>query len=69
MTAEEKENIITEIDVTFGDDVPWYGFEKIQPPTMSASGKVQSAHISIRKGVKRKFSYGLQPSCHLKERP
>lgn len=53
MTTEEKANIITELDVTFGDDIPWYGFEKIEPPTTSAEGKVQSVHISIRQGVKR----------------
>jgi len=53
MTAEEKANIITEVDVTFGDDIPWYGFEKIQPPTMSTNGKVQSVHITTRRGVKQ----------------
>lgn len=59
MTTEEKANIITELDVTFGDDIPWYGFEKIEPPTTSAEGKVQSVHISIRRGVKR------EPPCKL----
>lgn len=55
MTAEEKANIITEIDVAFGEDDPWYGFEKIQPPTMSANGNVQPVHIAIRRGVKREL--------------
>jgi hypothetical protein len=54
MTAEEKATIVTEIDVSYGDDVPWYGFEKIEPPTMTAHGKVQSVHVSVRNGVHRK---------------
>ncbi|KXN86602.1 putative inactive purple acid phosphatase 29 [Leucoagaricus sp. SymC.cos] len=52
MSAEEKADLITEMDVTFGDDDPWYGFEKIEPPTTIAHGKVQSAHVSLRRGVK-----------------
>ena len=55
MTPEEKANIITELDVAYGDDEPWYGFEKILPPTTSANGRVQSVHIAIRRGVKRTF--------------
>lgn len=54
MTAEEKNNIITELDVLWGDDVPWYGFEKLEPPTMEPTGRVQSTHITFRRGVKCK---------------
>ncbi|KAJ2934881.1 hypothetical protein H1R20_g2293, partial [Candolleomyces eurysporus] len=52
MTAEEKNNIITEIDVLWGDDVPWYGFEKLEPPTMERMGRVQSTRLTYRRGVK-----------------
>ncbi|KAJ2918633.1 hypothetical protein MD484_g1753, partial [Candolleomyces efflorescens] len=52
MTAEEKNNIITELDVLWGDDIPWYGFEKLEPPTMEHSGRIQSTHITFRRGVK-----------------
>ncbi|KAF5362132.1 hypothetical protein D9756_002488 [Leucocoprinus leucothites] len=52
MTPEEKQSIITEIDVDFGDDDPWYGFEKLQPPTTVGHGKVQDAFVSIRRGIK-----------------
>lgn len=53
MNAEEKANIITELDVLFGDDVPWYGFETLEPATMSHTGKVQSTRLAFRRGVKR----------------
>ncbi|KIK60489.1 hypothetical protein GYMLUDRAFT_244475 [Collybiopsis luxurians FD-317 M1] len=53
MTSEEKANIITEIDVLYGDDEPWFGFEKLEPPTMpKVEGRVESTHITIRTGVK-----------------
>lgn len=33
MTNEERQNkLITEIDVTYGDDQPWYGFERLEMP-------------------------------------
>ncbi|KAG7093566.1 hypothetical protein E1B28_007236 [Marasmius oreades] len=53
MTAEERADLITEMDVLYGDDVPWYGFEKLDPPTLAAEpGKVESTRIIIRRGVK-----------------
>ena len=51
MTAEEKANLITELDVLYGDDEPWYGFETLEPPTMLKAGKKLSTRISVRKGV------------------
>lgn len=56
MTAEEKRDIITEIDVLYGDDVPWYGFETLEPPTMPQSGKIQSTRLTYRRGVKRVYA-------------
>ncbi|KAF9266823.1 Metallo-dependent phosphatase [Marasmius fiardii PR-910] len=53
MTAEERMDLITEMDVLYGDDVPWYGFEKLNPPTLEGiPGKVESTRITIRRGVK-----------------
>jgi len=53
MTAEEKANLITEIDVLFGEDRPWYGFEKVEPPvTPETEGKVDSVYVTYRRGVK-----------------
>jgi len=52
MTPEEKANIVTEIDVLWGDDIPWYGFEKLSPPTMEKRDKILSTWITYRKGVK-----------------
>ena len=53
MTSEERNNMITEIDLHFGDDVPWYGFEKVEPPTLGGEpGQVESTWITIRRGVK-----------------
>jgi len=61
MTAEEKANLITEVDVLFGEDRPWYGFEKVEPPvTPENEGKVDSVYVTYRRGVKRKYG---QPTC------
>ncbi|KAJ3859665.1 Metallo-dependent phosphatase-like protein [Lentinula novae-zelandiae] len=52
MTSEDKGQIITEIDVLFGEDVPWWGFEKLEPPTMYKKDDiVEGTYITIRKGV------------------
>jgi len=56
MTSEEKLNIITEVDVLYGEDIPWYGFEKIEPPTLEQTTKVEATWITIRRGVKSEFS-------------
>lgn len=56
MSAEEKNNIITEIDVLFGEDRAWYGFEKLEPPvTPEQEGRISSVHMTYRKGVVRKL--------------
>ncbi|KAF8826081.1 hypothetical protein HHX47_DHR6000436 [Lentinula edodes] len=52
MTSDDKGQIITEIDVLFGEDVPWWGFEKLEPPTMYRKDDiVEGTYITIRKGV------------------
>jgi len=54
--AERKNNLITELDITYGEDVSWYGFEKLSPPTTpEIKNKRQSAYITFRHGVKRTF--------------
>ncbi|TFK71339.1 Metallo-dependent phosphatase [Pluteus cervinus] len=52
MTPEEKANIITELDLLYGEDDPWYGFEKMTPATMPEHGKVQATWLTFRRGVK-----------------
>ncbi|KAF5316200.1 hypothetical protein D9619_006271 [Psilocybe cf. subviscida] len=52
MTSDERANIITELDVLYGEDVPWYGFEPLQPATIEQKGKVEATHICYRRGVK-----------------
>ncbi|KAG6891215.1 hypothetical protein C0995_008467 [Termitomyces sp. Mi166 len=52
MTAIERSNIITELDVLYGEDVPWYGFEKLEPPTMPEKGNVEATWLTYRRGVK-----------------
>ncbi|KAF8631933.1 hypothetical protein AX15_002186 [Amanita polypyramis BW_CC] len=52
MTREEKTNIITELDVLYGGDVPWYGFEKLQPPTLPKADPIEATWIMYRRGVK-----------------
>ena len=57
MTTEEKGNIITELDVLYGMDIPWYGFEKLEPATLPLGPKVDATWITYRRGVKGKWSF------------
>lgn len=52
MTPEEKAHIITELDVIYGEDVPWYGFEKLEPATLPEKGRVEATWLTYRRGVK-----------------
>ena len=57
MSSEERQNkLITELDVTYGDDRPWYGFERLERPVAEGvqSRPLESVWLTIRKGVKRK---------------
>ncbi|KAG1878635.1 Metallo-dependent phosphatase-like protein [Suillus tomentosus] len=52
MNAEEKSSLITEVDVLFGEDRPWYGFEKIEPAvTPEKEGQLDSVYVTYRRGV------------------
>ncbi|EPT01283.1 hypothetical protein FOMPIDRAFT_1023369 [Fomitopsis schrenkii] len=54
MTASQRQQqLITELDVLFGDDDPWYGFEKINPPLQESKTIVQreSVWLTYRRGV------------------
>lgn len=55
MTTEERANLITELDVLYGEDVPWYGFEKLEPATMLESPKREATWLTYRRGVKRSY--------------
>ncbi|KAF8892061.1 Metallo-dependent phosphatase-like protein [Infundibulicybe gibba] len=52
MNSEERSNLITELDILYGEDVPWYGFEKLEPPTMPEKGRVEATWLTYRRGVK-----------------
>lgn len=52
MTKEEKANVITELDVLYGDDVPWYEFERLEPPTLAKKEPVEATWITYRRSVK-----------------
>ncbi|KAI0917949.1 hypothetical protein AcV5_002750 [Taiwanofungus camphoratus] len=55
MSANEQQNeLVTELDVLFGDDQPWYGFEKLDRPVLEQKAiiKRESVWITYRKGVK-----------------
>jgi hypothetical protein len=62
MSDDERQSLITELDVIYGDGDPWYGFEKLTPPTTEKSANRESVSISIRRGVKRAL-------CSLQELP
>lgn len=60
LTSEEKSNLITELDVLFGSDRPWYGFEKLEPATTTEQkGRLESAWLTYRRGVKRNLTLNL----------
>lgn len=50
-SAEEKAQLITELDILYGQDVPWYGFEKLEPPTMNLPDR-EPTYLTVRHGVK-----------------
>ncbi|TFY74616.1 hypothetical protein EWM64_g9396, partial [Hericium alpestre] len=53
MSTEERAELITEVDVLYGDGQPWFGFEKLSPPTMDAQGRrKENTWLTIRRGVK-----------------
>jgi hypothetical protein len=56
MSAKERANIITELDILYGQDVPWYGFEKMSPPTLPANAKFDATWLTYRRGVKGTFT-------------
>ncbi|PFH51912.1 hypothetical protein AMATHDRAFT_141299 [Amanita thiersii Skay4041] len=51
-TKEEKSNLITELDLLYGDDIPWYGFVRLEPPTLPTTSQIDSTWITYRRGVK-----------------
>ena len=55
MSVEEHGKLITELDVLYGDDVPWYGFERMHPPTYLATAKSVNTWLTYRRGVKRQY--------------
>ena len=56
--AERKNNIITVIDVLFGSDQPWYGFEKLERPVApkNEGKKWENVWLTVRKGIKREIA-------------
>ena len=57
LSADEKKEIITEIDVLFGDDQPWYGFEELLPSVIPGQeGHVETSWITYRRGVKSTYA-------------
>ncbi|KAI0630843.1 Metallo-dependent phosphatase [Trametes polyzona] len=50
--AQRKNDIVTEIDVLFGSDDPWYGFEKVDRATYDGSNKKEPVWLTYRKGIK-----------------
>jgi len=53
MSDDERQSLITELDVVYGDGEPWYGFERLSPPTTEKSARSESVSITMRQGVKR----------------
>jgi len=60
LSPEEHGNLITELDLLYGEDVPWYGFQKLEPPTIAENGRIQATWVTYRRGVKRVFFLHLE---------
>ena len=52
MSDDERKSLITELDVVYGDGDPWYGFERLTPPTMEKSARSENVSITVRRGAK-----------------
>ncbi|KAF7430650.1 hypothetical protein PC9H_006359 [Pleurotus ostreatus] len=54
MTNEERQkDLITELDILYGENPPWFGFSKVDPPiTAEQEGRIQSVWLTYRRGVK-----------------
>jgi hypothetical protein len=53
ISDDERQDLVTEMDVLYGDGESWYGFEKLSPPTTEKSTRSESVSIIVRRGVKR----------------
>ena len=53
--AEHKNDLITEIDVLFGSDQPWYGFERVDRATYDGDRRREPVWLTYRKGIKRTY--------------
>lgn len=65
MSDNERQSLITELDVTYGDGDAWYGFEKLSPATSEGSSRTETVSVAIRRGVKRALHAFCQynPPC------
>ncbi len=54
--AERRNDLITEIDVLFGTDQPWYGFERVDRATYDGDGPREPVWLTYRKGIKRAYA-------------
>ncbi|TCD62378.1 hypothetical protein EIP91_006960 [Steccherinum ochraceum] len=54
MSNADRSQLITEIDVSYGDAKPWYGFERLEQPVAPRveATKMEAVWLNIRKGVK-----------------
>lgn len=58
--TDGKTNLITELDLLYGDGPAWYGFKKLEGgPTMEASSGPGRSNVwlTYRRGVQRVFSF------------
>jgi hypothetical protein len=52
---EAQRALITELDVLYGANVPWYGFNRLEPPTTEEQeNRVEQVSLTYRRGVQRR---------------
>ena len=66
--AERKNDLVTELDVLFGADTPWYGFERIDRAAFDGDDKVEPVWLTYRKGIRRECSCILPRGTFLTHR-
>jgi hypothetical protein len=52
--TEIQDHLVTEIDILYGANVPWYGFQQLEPATTEEQeGRIEKVSLLYRKGVQR----------------
>jgi hypothetical protein len=60
LSDSDKQSLITELDILYGKDRTWFGFEKVDAAINEGSKKVDPVWLTLRRGVKGWFWHHLK---------